>query len=300
MTPTGIDRFEQKLWAQLRPLLDDRVAATPPPTPTPTSTARAPSDAPPPRWSRWVATAAVVALVVAAVGLVGVGRRGDDAAVFVQPLDGGRVRLPLDTTAYTGGVEQARTELELLGLDVRVERPTGSPSAVDAFVAVDVGEDAPGVEIDDPSSYATVTIDPEVYRGVVRLIVPRAPAPGDLPQWAGSAFAVGEPLEGVACGRWPVTSRRLAAAADARGVDVHWQTITSVGRDPEAGTLRSFTVDASQGRVDGRVVDAQVATTGMGNPPGTVSVMVLPDDVPAPSILRRPTRPPDVVRDCGG
>jgi hypothetical protein len=117
---------------------------------------------------------------------------------------------------------------------------------------------------------------------------------------AGSAFAAREPLAGLSCRRWPLTSRLLAAAADARDVDVHWQTVTAVVPDSGDGPITSFSVDVSQGRLDGTVIAAQAATTGLGSPPGTVIATVLPDGVPAPTSMRDPAPPPDRLRDCGG
>jgi hypothetical protein len=208
----------------------------------------------------------------------------------------------LDPSHYGGSVDQAVTELELLGLDVRLDRPTGSPSIADTFHFVQVDPDAAGVEIDDGSGgrEPVATIDPESFNGVVTLIVPRPVAPGELPEWAGSAFGPGEPLAGLSCESWPLTSAQVADAAAARGVDVRWEVINSVVPDAGAAPVRSFSIDPTRGRVDGRVVEARLSTTPHWVYPGTVIVTVLPDDVPSTTSLRDVPLPPDAAATCDG
>jgi len=302
MSDTGVDRFEQRLWTQLRPLLDEHVAVGSQPN---DAMVRPPAATSPPRSSRWPATVLVVVLLLTASGLIALTRGAARGPTFAERLDDGRVRVPLDPADDGGDVAAARAELELLGLDGRVERPTGSPSVAGTFHLVRVDPDAAGVQVDedapgDGGVEPTATIDPDAFDGVVTLVAPRRVDPGDLPVIAGPAFADGEPLAGLWCRQWPVTSERLAAAADARDIDVRWETITSVVPDRGDGRATSFSVDASQGRLDGRVVMAHVATTGLGSPPGTVIATVLPDDVPAPTGMRDMRPPADRVRDCGG
>lgn len=288
MSNTGPDRFEQRLWAQLRPLLDERGVVE---TRQQYSAVRPSARTDGRRSTQWPATVLVVALVFTAFGVIALTRGRAGVATFAERLDGERVRVPLDPTTYGGDVTAARAELEMLGLDVQIERPTGSPSVAGTFHFVRVDPDAAGVRVDegrpgDSGAEPTAIIDLDEFDGVVTLVVPRPVPLGDLPVVAGSAFGEGEPLAGLWCRRWPVTSRRLAAAADARGVVVRWETVTSVVPDSGDGPVTSFSVDASQGRLDGTVVAAQVATTGLGSPPGTVVATVLPDDVPAPTSMR--------------
>lgn len=302
MSRTGPDRFEQRLWAQLRPLLDERVVAA---GPQQRSAARPSVITEVRRSTQWLATVLVVALLCTAFGVISLTRGRAGVPTFAERLDGERVRVPLEPTSYGGDVTTARAQLEVLGLDVRIERPTGSPSVAGTFHVVAVDPDAAGVQFDegrpgDPAAAPTAIIDLDEFDGVVTLVVPRRVPDGDLPVVAGSAFGAGEPLAGLSCRLWPLTSRQLAAAADARGVDVHWETVTSVAPDSGDGPVTSFSVDASRGRLDGTVIAAQVATTGLGSPPGTVIAIVLPDGVPAPTSMRDPTPPADRQRDCRG
>lgn len=105
MSDTGVDRFEQRLWTQLRPLLDEHVAIGSQPN---DAMVRPPAAMGPPRSLRWPATVLVVALLLTASGLIALTRGAARGPTFAERLDDGRVRVPLDPADHRGDVAAAR------------------------------------------------------------------------------------------------------------------------------------------------------------------------------------------------
>lgn len=294
MTPTDTDRFEQRLWAELRPMLEEQSAHHP---------LQRRRGLPPLQ-----RVAAVIVLTAVSVGVLAmVLARGDGGdRVFAEELDDGRVRVSLELAEYFDAPESARDELEAAGLDVRVEQPTGSPSMVGKVTNIMVDHDAPGVEVAvgarDPDEVAVATIDPEVFDGAVTLVVPRAPEQGEPLEIAGSAFFAGEPLGGLWCEQWPLTSQQVADAAAERDLQVHWEVVTSVAPNAEQPDYSDFAYERSAERPDGRVLFAQLATNSPVQPStpdaGSLVVTVLPDHVASRPDLERSLSPESVAPHC--
>ena len=296
MTPNDTERFEQRLWGELRPLLDERRAVP--------DGRRARALPPLQR------TAALAVLTVVAVGVLTfvLARRDGGDQVFAEELDDGRVRVALDLAQYFDAPQAARQELEAAGIAVEVQRPAASPSMVGKVTNIMVDHDAAGVEVSDgvrdPDEVASATIDPEVFDGAVTLVVPRAPEPGEPLEVAGSVFFEGEPLAGLWCEQWPLTSQQFAAAAAARGLDVHWEVVTAVTPNAQRPEFSNFEYDHSAERPEGQVLFALLATNVPAQPvmpePGSVVATVLPDDVERRPDVARMLSPESVASQCDG
>ncbi len=234
---------------QLEEIIAMPTLTRPIPTQPTTAAPRRLSEVTRPRHRRtWVRTGGLVgataALGAALAILPGTATTGS-RAFAVRPLEGGVVVIDVFSDFRDGDALAA--DLRQYGIDVRIATQPVSPSLVGTVVSQSTGSgDAgthPGVSYDVGDSAPgvfTLSIDPAVFRGPLRLDVGVAAAPGEAYVTRNEVFDDGEVLGGLPCLIGETFSPdELAPYVERLGLTTLWDVVTDVAPDPTGATWTS-------------------------------------------------------------